>query len=93
MRKFSKENIERIIDDAPIIAPNLINEIYEALEEGGSEGVNILFSTRGTFNPKFEDREAVIGFVVTAKRFSGIMLTPEEKAVFEGMKSTSPKRN
>lgn len=87
MRKFSKEDIERIIDDAPLIAPSLINEIYEALEEDGAEGVNILFSTRGTFNPHFEDREAVIGFVVTAKQFSGIILTPEEKAVLSRMQA------
>lgn len=87
MRKFSKEEFEQLIDDAPLIAPNLINEIYEELEEGGVEGVNILFSTRGTFNPHFVDREAVISFVVTTKRFSGIMLTPEEKVVFERMQA------
>ncbi|NYJ28238.1 hypothetical protein [Allomuricauda sp. ARW1Y1] len=87
MRKFSKDDIERLINDAPQIAPSLINEIYEALEEVGVEGVNILFSTRGKFNPKFKNREAVIGFVVTAKQISGIMLTPEEKAVFERMKT------
>lgn len=52
MRKFSIDDIDRLINDAPQIAPGLINEIYEALEAGGAEGVNTLFSTRGPFKSK-----------------------------------------
>lgn len=86
MKKFSKEHIKQLWGEAPVIAPELINEFYEALEEGGYRAVNTLFATRGTFNPKFESREAVIGYIVTMKQFSGIMLTPEEKAVQEKYK-------
>ena len=65
----------------PSIAPSTINEIYEALENGGVEGVNRFFATKGTFNPHFEDRSAVIGFIALMKKFVGILLTPEEKVV------------
>jgi len=83
MKKWSKEKIEKILDDAPKISPSLINEIYEALEDGGVDGVNILFSTRGTFNPKFKDRTEVIGFIVVIKKLVGTMLTPEENRVLK----------
>ncbi len=86
MTKFSKEHIEHLLGEAPAIAPELINEFYEALEEGGYEAVNTLFATKGTFNPEFKSRTDVIGYIVTMKQFSGIMLTPEEKAVQEKYK-------
>jgi len=81
MRKFSKEDIIKLFGDAPVIAPELINEFYDALNTGGVEGVNGLFRTKGTFDPNFKDKKAVIDYIVLMKRFSGIELTPEEEAV------------
>lgn len=83
MKKWSKENIEKILHDAPTISPSLINEIYEAMEDGGVDGVNILFTTRGTFNPKFKDRTEVIRFIVIIKQLVGTLLTPEENRVLK----------
>jgi hypothetical protein len=83
MKKWSKENIVKILDDAPKVSASLINEIYEALEDGGVDGVNILFSTRGTFNPKFKDRTEVIRFIVIIKQLAGTLLTPEENRVLK----------
>ena len=77
--KFSKEHILELWESAPDMAPELINEIYEALEENGVSGVNTLFMTRGTFNPNFKERKDVLGFVATMKNFSRIMLTEEER--------------
>ncbi len=78
---FSKERVKELIGEAPIIAPELIDELYEALNKGGVQAVNALFKTKGTFDPNFKDKKAVIDYIVLMKRFSGIELTPEEEAV------------
>ncbi|WP_406684331.1 hypothetical protein N1F78_00970 [Seonamhaeicola sp. MEBiC1930] len=81
MRKFSKEEITRMFNEAPKIAPELIDEIYEVLEKDGVEAVNTLFDTKGTFNPNFNNKQAVIDFISIMKKFSQLKLTPKEEAV------------
>ncbi len=81
MRKFSKGEIIKIFNDAPKIAPELIDEIYEVLEKDGVEAVNTLFDKKGTFNPNFESKQAVIDFIAIMKKFSQIKLTAKEEAV------------
>jgi hypothetical protein len=82
MKKFSTEEVIKLFSDAPDIAPELISEIYITLEEGGVEAVNDLFATKGTFNPDFKDKSAVIDFIVLMKKFSLMELTVKEEAVF-----------
>lgn len=81
MKKFSKEDIIRLFGDAPVIAPELIEEFYDALNTDGVEGVNELFRTKGTFDPNFKDKKAVIDYIVLMKQFSGMKLTLEEQVI------------
>tara|TARA_R110000868_G_scaffold355845_4_gene617430 strand:+ start:308 stop:616 length:309 start_codon:yes stop_codon:yes gene_type:complete len=81
MRKFSKEDIIKLFGDAPVIAPELIEEFYDALNTGGVDGVNELFRTKGTFDPNFKDKKAVIDYIVLMKQFSGMELTLEEQVI------------
>ena len=83
MKKFSKDDIQKLFGEAPIIAPELIDEFYEALDKGGVDAVNTLFRTKGTFDPKFKDKKAVIDYIVLMKQFSGMDLTLQEQSVFD----------
>lgn len=81
MKKFSKEHIKKLLGEAPIIAPELIEEFYDALNTGGVNAVNTLFRTKGTFDPNFQDKKAVIEYIVLMKEFSGMELTLEEQVI------------
>ncbi len=81
MKKFTKDNIQKLFGQAPIIAPELIEEFYNVLETGGVDAVNTLFRTKGTFDPKFKDKKSVIEYIVLMKQFSGMELTLEEQAI------------
>jgi hypothetical protein len=83
MKGFSKDDIKKLFGEAPIIAPELIEEFYEALDKGGVDAVNTLFRTKGTFDPNFKDKKAVIDYIVLMKQFSGMDLTLQEQSVFD----------
>lgn len=81
LEDFSKEDVVRIYNEASDIGPELIDEIYETLNHGGVAVVNSLFARKGTFNPDFKNRRAVIEFIALMKQFAGMNLTPEELAI------------
>lgn len=81
LERFSDEDVVRIYNESFDIGPDLIEEIYETLNHGGVAVVNSLFARKGTFNPDFKNRRAVLEFIITMKRFSGIELTREEMVV------------
>ena len=81
MKKFSLEDIIKLFGQAPTMAPELIEEFYDASNTGGVDGVNTLFRTKGTFDPNFKDKKAVIEYIVLMKEFSGMELTLEEQVI------------
>ena len=80
-KKFDPDKIIELLKKAPTIAPELIDEIYTTLKNGGVEAVNTLFQTKGTFNPKFKDKKSILEYIIIMKNFSGITLDVNEKAV------------
>lgn len=82
MKKFSKEHIEQLFNAAPQIAPELLEEFYDALEKDGVKALNALMAEKGTFNPHFTDKQQALEFIILMKQFSRLPLTAEEQAVY-----------